>query len=133
LFTVGARGANYLTVVLRQPKRIFPETVMPSYKLAPDVERALLAYLLSLRGDYIPPKRPPQSKERCATCHAGAKADPTKGLAAHRCAWIAEERANLTCQKCHAKGVPAGDKECLYIRQQRSECGICHQGGIDGR
>jgi hypothetical protein len=130
LFAVGSRGSEYLRSVLRAPKKTFPATVMPAYALPAAEERDLLAYLLSLRGDYIPPAQPAASKQRCATCHAEPK---PKQAAAHRCAFILEERANLTCKRCHAGAVPKSQKECLYIYERRKECGRCHSGVIDGR
>lgn len=133
LFAVGARGSQYLQNVIRNPKSVFPGTVMPAFKLPAAEERDLLAYLLSLRGDYIPPKRPALSKERCATCHIGQASPKKESLTNHRCGWIAEEKANLSCKRCHAQGVPASDRECLYIGERRKECGSCHEGGLDGR
>jgi hypothetical protein len=128
LHAIASRGEAYLAAMLRDPKGIFPSTVMPAAKLDPASERALLVFLSSLRGDYVPPPQPALSKKTCASCHAGA----SRALTQHRCRFIRDERVELSCARCHAGGVPASERECLYIRQRRNECGVCHEGAIDG-
>lgn len=129
LFAIGGRGSAYLTQMLHEPKKIFPATVMPAYHLPEGEERALLAYLISLRGDFVPPAQPALSKQTCTSCHSAKAA----GGKPHRCTWIKEESATLACKSCHKKDLPTGTAECMYIRERRKECGICHEGGIDGR
>jgi hypothetical protein len=135
LSTIGGRGSPYLLGMLHDPKATFKDTVMPSYQLtlkhAPEKEIALVAYLMSLRADLPAPARPPKSGARCATCHAEKKPIAAE-LPAHRCRAILDEKSNWSCARCHKSGVPASDRECLYITQQRNQCGVCHEGGLDG-
>lgn len=132
LIAAGARGSGYLETVIHNPKKIFPETIMPASHVHGAQLESLLTYLLSLRADLAKPARPELSKVACAQCHATKKPDAAK-LAKHECAFIKEEKQSLNCARCHANGVPSSTKECLYIERRRNECITCHEGGLDGR
>jgi hypothetical protein len=133
LNAIGHRGSKYLKTMLHDPTSVFKATVMPSFDrvLSRDraMEDALLAYLLSLRGTEPPAKARHTASAPCVSCHAGAK--PIDMIKSHRCAFISENKEDLRCARCHAKGVPKTKNECLYIQQRRLDCGVCHSGDID--
>lgn len=133
LTQVGHRGPAYLKQMLNTPYQILPGTRMPSFtskwKDNPARETALVTYLLTLRGEPRAQGRT-LAKERCATCHAkdGVKKDR---ITSHRCVELADPKKELSCVRCHPKGAPVSDRECLYVRQRQLDCGVCHMGEGD--
>ena len=130
LAQAGDRGPAYLSKMLNAPAEIFPGTRMPSFsnkwKDQPAREKALVTYLLSLRAE--PRGRPRvSSTERCASCHekGGTKQDR---IAHHRCTELVESKADLSCARCHPKGAPVAERECLYVSQRQFDCKACHVG-----
>ncbi|MCK6551317.1 hypothetical protein L6R52_36115 [Myxococcota bacterium] len=132
---INTRGAKLLAKVLRDPASVEPKSVMPAYghvlDASPEKDRALMAYLLSLRLTKPVRKVDHDPKVACVSCHATATPKTTPH-ANHRCAWIAAKKTEVTCARCHAGGVPASTDECLYIAERRRECGVCHEGGSLG-
>lgn len=127
---IGHRGPGYLKQMLNTPFEVFPGTRMPSFtvkwKAKPERETALIGYLLSLRAE-------PRGKGRvlasapCGRCHAKEETKKDE-IASHRCPELAAPDKDLSCARCHPKGAPESDRECLYVRQRRFDCGVCHMG-----
>ena len=129
LSTIGRRGSAYLRRVTKEPGKLFPGTKMPDFTpvLADKGrEEALLAYLLSLRGE--PTRRPARDAQAalpCGACHAGGAPQG----APHRCVFIRERAAELGCARCHPAGAPRTGRECPFVLKHRFVCGACHEGG----
>jgi hypothetical protein len=89
----------------------------------PDRSAALLVFLSSLRGT---PRAAPKAgtEATCQSCHADVK-KPTG--APHRCAFLHEEKLELSCARCHAGGLPPGQGPCAYVERRAHECLVCHE------
>jgi hypothetical protein len=129
LSAIGLRGSAYLRRVTKEPGKLFPGTKMPDFTpvLADKGrEEALLAYLLSLRGEARRrPARDAQAALPCGACHVGGAPQG----APHRCVFILERKAELGCARCHPAGAPRTGRECPYVLKHRFICGACHEAG----
>lgn len=72
----------------------------------------------------------------CTSCHLPSGARRVAAEArAHTCPLLTSARAELTCARCHgASPLPRAEGpavECLYLRERRRDCGVCHSGAID--
>lgn len=133
LEAIGHRGIEHLRTALNTPHELFPNTRMPSFTVKwqkhPERETALISYLLGFRGEPRPSGRV-SAREDCRACHGAGKVDRSR-IDAHRCVELADPKKELECQRCHAKGVPQSERECLYVSQRRFDCGACHMGERD--
>lgn len=139
LTMIGRRSLEYLRASLIDPTQNFPDSTMPSFRLAlddePEAMESLLIYLESLVLERAPACG---NRERtdslvqgpCVTCHAGEQGTAT-GRMKHRCTYILWKTAELRCRNCHFSGIPAGgpgEGYCPLVKQHRDACCACHDG-----
>lgn len=133
LEVIGLRGPEHLKRALNTPYQLFRDTRMPSFtvkwKREPERESTLISYLLTFRGGPRPRGRV-SVHEPCAVCHGVSGVDRSR-IDGHRCLELADPKKELDCQRCHPKGPPRSERECLYVRQRRLDCGACHMGERD--
>jgi hypothetical protein len=135
----GLHGAKFLAAEVAHPEQRNRSTVMPAFEHAlaargGEDQRALLTFLLSLRGEARPAPHVP-SDASCNGCHAGAKPSAHSGAGPkHRCRFILDQKSELACARCHPKGPPSSEKECLFVLERKRDCGVCHalSGGPGG-
>jgi hypothetical protein len=140
LTMIGRRSPAYLQASLIEPTKNFPDSTMPSFRLAledePEAMESLMIYLESLVLEKTPACG---NRERtdslvhgpCATCHAGEHGTAT-GRMTHRCTYLLKKTSELRCGNCHFRGIPpaTGSAEgyCPLVRQHREACCACHNG-----
>ncbi len=139
LTAIGRRSLDYLKASLIDPTANFPGSTMPTFRLAlekePEGTVSLLIYLESLVLERFSECR---HRERnrglvlhpCTSCHDG-RAGRAGGRMKHSCVYLLERAQDLSCQNCHAAGVPdlgPGKGFCPTVKQHRGACAACHDG-----
>jgi len=142
LRALGRRSLSNLRDALLEPAKNFADSSMPSFAFAlkddPAALDALLAFLQSLA---LP--RPADGNARarpdgllrlpCIACHAG-DGGAAGGVFSHRCDYLRENAARLSCRSCHPGPMPrTSSGACPVLAQEGKNCQVCHDespGGV---
>ena len=132
------RSLPFLKNSLLEPTTDFPGSTMPSFQrtFASDTEglTALLIFVESLslpRAERcsLRPQGDPWAEVSCLRCHGKARG-AASGLLGHRCLYLLERRAELSCAGCHPGELAAAANargDCPIIAQHRKNCAVCHE------